>query len=314
MSDERRRDHDRDIGRRSAEAADDDRHERHKNGDVNATADRAECVDPEVTSDARGRPVAIHARDRTLARQEALPEGPRGGYLGSISRRKVRPRTVSAGSRPEAAARPVLTGSAGRAGSAKPTTGGLRTERRGAARTGCGGADDDASIRIDADGFRFHAGQVLHGEVHDPPFVREHRLERHRLPARFDARCHAARDLAKLLLAATPITLDVERDVDRAADPPRGDRGGDLLRRDEVPPAAADERSEVRAENVDALVTWALVEHDLRLDAHQGEQIAQNTDPRFEILGERRRRFLAFGLLALLAAFLALTDRIGAAR
>src|SRR6267143_5230199 len=52
--------------------------------------------------------------DRTLAPEAAAPEGPRGGYLGSISRAEVRPRPVSTGSRPKAASRPVPARSAAR--------------------------------------------------------------------------------------------------------------------------------------------------------------------------------------------------------
>src|SRR6266513_5650136 len=104
MTDEGRRDDDRDVGGGAAEAAHDDRHERDVNGDVDTTAYRTKCVDPEVTADARGGPVAIHASHRTLARHEAPPEGPRGGYLGSISRTEVRPGSVSAWSRAEPAA------------------------------------------------------------------------------------------------------------------------------------------------------------------------------------------------------------------
>src|SRR5206468_2730303 len=150
------------------------------------------------------------------------------------------PRPVSAGSRSEAAARPVSAGPALAAGPAK-TTRSARTKLRRAARAWSRGADDHAAIRIDADRLRLHAGGVLHREMHDPPLVGQHRLERHGLPAGFYAGSDAAGDLPKLLLTTPAIPLDVERNVHRAADPPRGDRRGDLLQRDQVLATAADE-------------------------------------------------------------------------
>src|SRR3979490_1135003 len=107
MPDERRGDHDGHVDGGSTEPAHDDRHEGDEHGDVNTAADRAECVDPKVAANARGRPVAIHMRSRTLTPEAAPLEGPRGGYLGSISGVEVRSRPVSAGSRTEAAARPI---------------------------------------------------------------------------------------------------------------------------------------------------------------------------------------------------------------
>src|SRR5438093_477677 len=107
VPDERRRDYDRDVDGGSAQPTHDDRHERDEHGYVDASADRAERVDPEVTANACGRPVDIHTRTRTLAPEAALLEGPRGGYLGSISRTEVRPRPVSTRSRTEAAPRTV---------------------------------------------------------------------------------------------------------------------------------------------------------------------------------------------------------------
>src|SRR6267378_7556004 len=213
MTDEGCRDDDRDVGGGAAEASDHDRHESDENGDIDATADRAECVDPEVTANARGRPVAIHARNRTLAPEVASPKGPRGGYLGSISRTEVRPRPVSTRSRTKTAARSVAAGSAGSAGPsgrAEPARS-ARTELGRASRARCGRADDHATIRVHADRLRLHAGRALHREVHDPPLVREHRLERDGLPARLHARRNAASDLAKLVLAASAIAFDIQR-------------------------------------------------------------------------------------------------------
>ena len=54
---ERRGDDDRDVCRRPTEPAYHDRHEGHQDGDVRATADRAEEVDAEIAADERGRPV-----------------------------------------------------------------------------------------------------------------------------------------------------------------------------------------------------------------------------------------------------------------
>jgi len=58
-----------------------------------------------------------------------------------------------------------------------------------------GRADHDAPVRIDAHGFRLDAGRVLHGEMHDPPLIGEHRLERHRLAGRAHARGDPLGDL-----------------------------------------------------------------------------------------------------------------------
>ena len=73
MADERRCDHDRDVGGGPAEPPHDDRHERDEDGDIDATTDGAEGVDPEISTNARGCPVlyAVHARNRTLARSSA---------------------------------------------------------------------------------------------------------------------------------------------------------------------------------------------------------------------------------------------------
>src|SRR5437879_325841 len=202
------------------------------------------------------RPVAIHARSRTLAPRAAPLEDPRGGYLGSISRAEVRPRPVSARSRTEAAARTV----AGWPATPAESAGGRRTERRRAARARSGGADDDAAVRIDADRLGLHTGGVLHREVHDPPLVGEHRLERHGLAARAHAFRDTASDLAELLFAAAAIALDVERDMDRPPDAARCDRGRDLLQGDEVLAAPPDEGAEIRAQHFDAFGPWAVVE------------------------------------------------------
>src|SRR5205814_9382204 len=315
MPDEGRCDHDGDVGRRSAEAAHDDRHERDEDRDVNATADRAECVYAEVSANARGRPVAIHARNRTLACQQTLPEVPRGGYLGSISWTDVRAWTVSTWSRAEAAAWSVPARPARPARPAGPAEGAWRpwAELGGTARAGCGGADDNTSIRIGTDRLGLHAGCVLHREVHDPSLVGQHRLERHCLTARLHARRHAAGDLAKLLLAASAVARDVEREVDRAPDPPRGDGRSDLLQCDEVLAAPADQGAQIRTEDLDAVVARAAVQRDLGLDTHQREQVAKNADARLEILGKGWRRLLALGVLELLAPFLPLSYRVRAA-
>src|SRR2546430_1830925 len=138
---------------------------------------------------------------------------------------------VAARPRPAPAAGSVATWPprpAGATGAAK-STGSSRTERRRAARGRRGRADPHAAIRIDADRLGLHARCVLHRKVHDPPLVRQHRLERHGLSACLHSGRDAARDLAELLLAAPAIALDVEGDVDSAPDPPGGDRGGDLL-------------------------------------------------------------------------------------
>jgi hypothetical protein len=137
--------------------------------------------------------------------------------------------------------------------------------------------------------------------VHDPPLVGEHRLERHRLAARAHARRNAASDLTELLLSAPAIPLDVERNVDRAADSTRRDRRGDLLEGDEVLTATADERAEIRPHDLDALGARTIAQGDLRLDPHEREQITDNANPRLEVLDERRRLLLALGNLALLA-------------
>src|SRR5205814_1613431 len=57
----------------------------------------------------------------------------------------------------------------------------------------------------------------------------------------------APRDLAKLLLAPAPIPLDVHGDVDGVTDGLRRDRRDDLLQGDEVLTTPADERTELRA-------------------------------------------------------------------
>src|SRR2546428_33644 len=182
--------------------------------------------------------------------------------MGEIAGRMVGARRVSAGSGAEPAGRPVPVGPPGPPGPAEPARS-SRTELGRAARARSGRADDHAAIRIDADRLGLHAGRVLHREVDDSPLVREHRLERHGLPARLDARCDAASDLAQLLLAAPAIPLDVERDVDGAPDSPRRDRRRDLLQRDEVLAAATDERAEIWTRTFDALVTGAIVGSDV---------------------------------------------------
>src|SRR5437763_1584000 len=81
--------------------------------------------------------------------------------------------------------------------------------------------------------------------------------------------------------------------ADRSPDAPRRDRRCDLLQRDEVLPTSAEERPEVRPEDLYALVTRPFVERDLGLDAHEREQVAQHADTRFEILEKGRRGFFA---------------------
>src|SRR5438132_42444 len=121
-------------------------------------------------------------------------------------------------------------------------------------------------------------------------------------------------DLAELLFPAAAVTLYVERDVDRPPDPPRCDRRRDLLQGDQVLAAATDQRAEVCAKHVDAFVQRAIVERDLRLDAHESEQVPENFGAGRQVLGECRGRFLALGILTLLAPLLAFAYRVGPAR
>ena len=60
-------------------------------------------------------------------------------------------------------------------------------------------------------------------------------------------------------------------------------------------------------------MTRTLVELHLSLDAHESEEVAENTDSCFEVLGECRRGLFALGVLPLLAPFLTLAYRIRAA-
>src|SRR5258705_7771886 len=74
-------------------------------------------------------------------------------------------------------------------------------------------ADDDAPIRLHADGLGLQTRLVLDREVNDAPLVGEHRLERYRLAARTHPRSDTLRDLAQLVLAPASIPFDVDRDV-----------------------------------------------------------------------------------------------------
>ena len=123
--------------------------------------------------------------------------------------------------------------------------------------------------------------------MHDPPLVGEHRLERHRLPGRAHARRDALGDLAELILPPAPVSLNVDGDVHRPADAARCDGRSDLLKGDEVLATTADQCPQVRAEDLDALVPQPVIESDLRLDPHQGEQVLEHPGPRRELFSER---------------------------
>src|SRR5437762_714710 len=162
----------------------------------------------------------------------------------------------------------------------------LWTETDRAART-CGGrADHHAPVRIHADGLGLDARLLLHGEVHDPPLVREHRLEGHGLAAGLHPAGDATGDLAKLLLPPAAITLDVDRHVHRATDRLGRDGRDDLLERDEILPASTDECTEIAALDLEALHPRPIVERDLRIDAHLLEQGLEDVEAEGELLGE----------------------------
>src|SRR6266850_1079761 len=203
---------------------------------------------------------------------------------GSIA---SRPRTVAA-ARPVPAVAGSTTRSRADSAAARPAL------PEGPAGTGRGRADHDASVRLHAHGFGLQALLALHGEMHDAPFVREHRLERHGLTARAHARSDALRDLPQLVLAAAAVSLDVDGNVHRPPDLLRGDRADDLLQRDEILSAAPDERSEVRADHVDALKSGTILERHLGLDTHRLEQFAQHTRAQRELLRECGRYLFTF--------------------
>src|SRR5438094_1404685 len=147
-------------------------------------------------------------------------------------------------------------------------------------------ADHHAAVRLHADGLGLQTLLSLHRQVHDAPLIGEHRLERDGLPARAHPRSNALRDLAELVLPATSIAFDVDRDVNGAADALRRDRAHDLLQRDEVLAAAPDERAEIGAEHVDALQPRAILERHLGLDTHRAQQLAQHGRAQRELLRE----------------------------
>src|SRR5688572_23497074 len=167
---------------------------------------------------------------------------------------------------------------------------------KGSAGAGRGRADDDAAVGLHAHRLGLQPGLTLHREVHDAALVGEHRLEGHGLATRPHARRDALRDLPQLVLAPPPVAFDVHRDVHRPANALRRDRAHDLLQRDQVLAAAADQRAEVGAEHVDALHARTILERYLGIDAHRLEQFPQNARAERELLGEGRRRLVALFL------------------
>src|SRR6266542_2217374 len=85
------------------------------------------------------------------------------------------------------------------------------TERSAGARRGR--ADNDAAVGLHAHRLGFQTLLALHREVDDTALIGKHRLERHGLAARADARRDTLRDLAELILAPAPVPFDVHRDV-----------------------------------------------------------------------------------------------------
>src|SRR5688572_7538825 len=167
---------------------------------------------------------------------------------------------------------------------------------RWSARAGRRRADDDAAVGLHAHRLGLQPGLALHRKVNDAPLVGEHRLEGHGLAARPHARRNTLRDLPQLVLAAPPIAFDVHRDVHRPAHALRGDGAHDLLKRDQVLAAAADQRAEIGAEHVDALHAGTILERYLGIDAHRFEQFAQDARAERELLGEGRRRLVGLFL------------------
>src|SRR5439155_22338607 len=211
VADERRGDDERDFAGAAAEATHDDRHEGDEHRDVEARADRAEEVDAKIPPDARGRPVRVH--EKTNGNALGPSPGRRTYGLGPLWSRPVTPWPRS-----EATTGPIAAGPRppGRGTARAAAIWRAGPEYRGPARARRRRADDDAAIRVHAHRLRPHPGAVLNRQVHDPPLVGEHRLERHGLPHRPHPHGDAARDLAQLLLATTPVALDVERDVNGA--------------------------------------------------------------------------------------------------
>src|SRR2546430_16861554 len=212
-------------------------------------------------------------------------------------------RGVGPGARRAARARPVTE-----------ATGGRWTESDRPAGARRGRADHDAAVRVHPDRLGLDPRLARHREVHDAPFVREHRLERHGLSGRLHAPRDAARDLTELLLTVTAIPLDVDGHVHRTADRLRRDRRHDLLQRDEVLAAASDERTELAPGYLETLHPRPVVEGHIRLDVHLLEQRLQDTEPERELLGERRRRVLGLFGRAVRDAIGGGADRVRPAR
>src|SRR5258708_21891506 len=246
-----------------------------------------------------------------LTRDPALlvgAEASRPGRPDTARTRRIRRPT------PPEAARPAgTTRATGRRAAADPAGAGRPKSDR-SARAGRGRADDHPAVRIHADGLGLDAGLALHGEVHDAPLVGEHRLERHGLAGGLDSACDALRDLAQLILAPVAVALDIDRHVHGVAGGLRGDRGHDLLQRDEVLAAAADECAELGTFDVEAFHAGTAVEGDLGLDAHLLEQRLQDLAAGGGTFGTQRRGLLGLVGRAVGGALGGGADRVRAAR
>src|SRR4029079_1966320 len=95
-------------------------------------------------------------------------------------------------------------------------------------------------------------------------------------------------------VARVAVALCVDPDVDGPADLLRRDRARDLLQRDQVLAAAADEQAEILSGDFQAIGLRLLAIADLRLDSHRREDLAQDRRAERELLGVDGRRLFLF--------------------
>jgi len=103
------------------------------------------------------------------------------------------------------------------------------------------------------------------------------------------------RAISRAVFAPLAVALDVHRDMHRVPDGLRGDRGDDLLQRDQVLAASADERAELGSLHLEPFHSGTVVHRDVRLDVHLLEERDEHGPAQREIFREQRRR--RFGLV-----------------
>src|SRR5918992_347700 len=113
------------------------------------------------------------------------------------------------------------------------------------------GQDDDPPVRLDAHALGADPRILDQREVHDASLERRHRLQLDDLAGLDDALGGTRRDIAQLLLAASAIVLDVDRDPVVLALAPRHYEVHEVLEAGELLAAPADEHPQVLAADIE---------------------------------------------------------------